>query len=200
MATVVVWSLTSGCCTSLERATAVNAELGKQNIARAEPAMRSAARRHGATLLPDQPRGLWFTPLCGATPEATLRTRRTQCAGRRRLRRMGLQADLRAKRSCSAILPSPLVRSFARHEPSLVPSGFPRERASRVPGLRKPLSQVASVGGELLRIDVAFRPHLRLAHAAPAPFARRPFRNVETTKPRRDKARPALRTCGKIHE
>ena len=64
--------LTSGCCTSLRRATEINAELREQNIARAGPAMHRAAQRQGATLLPVQLRSLGFRPLCSATQDTAL--------------------------------------------------------------------------------------------------------------------------------
>jgi len=69
---VALCSLASGCCTSLRRAIEINAELQEQNTSRAEPAMRSAAQRQGATLLLDQPRQLGFAPLCSATQDSAL--------------------------------------------------------------------------------------------------------------------------------
>lgn len=74
LAAVALYSLTSGCCTSRHRAVEINAELREQNIARAEPAMNSAAQRQGATLLLDRPQGLGFTPLCDETPDRAPRT------------------------------------------------------------------------------------------------------------------------------
>lgn len=64
---VVVWSLTSGCCTSMRRAAALDDELRQENIARAEPAVLSAVERRGATLLPDEPQLLGLIPMCDAT-------------------------------------------------------------------------------------------------------------------------------------
>jgi hypothetical protein len=70
-------SLASGCCTSMIRAAKIDDELRQQNLARAESAMRSAAQRQGATLLPDQPRELGFKPLCDTTEDTGLRTERS---------------------------------------------------------------------------------------------------------------------------
>jgi hypothetical protein len=52
-------------CTSRERAAEVDAKLREENIARAEPAMRDAAERHGAELLPDRVQYIGFVALCG---------------------------------------------------------------------------------------------------------------------------------------
>lgn len=65
---VVSW-FTSGCCTSLGRARAIDEEMRQENLARAEPAILRAAQRRGATLLPDRPLELGFTPFCGAAPD-----------------------------------------------------------------------------------------------------------------------------------
>lgn len=70
-------SLTSACCTSMRRAAEIDDELRQQNLARAEPAMRRAAQRQGATLLPDQARTLGFKPLCDTTQNSAVRTERS---------------------------------------------------------------------------------------------------------------------------
>ena len=66
LATVALVTLANGCCTSRQRASEINAELYLQNVARAEPTMRRAARQQGAELLPDLPRGLGLVPECAA--------------------------------------------------------------------------------------------------------------------------------------
>ena len=60
----LVATVAAGCCTSMQRATAINAELEAKNRARAEPAMRSAAEQRGATLLPDRAYDLQLWPVC----------------------------------------------------------------------------------------------------------------------------------------
>jgi len=51
----------------MQRAAEIDGELRRENSARAEPAMRLAAQRQRATLLPDQPQGLGLTRVCDAT-------------------------------------------------------------------------------------------------------------------------------------
>lgn len=57
-------TLAVGCCASMQRATAINAALEADNRARAEPSMRSAAERRGATLLPHRPEEVQLMALC----------------------------------------------------------------------------------------------------------------------------------------
>lgn len=74
-AAAAVWALTTGCCASRQRAAEIDDALRRQNIDRAEPVMLDVAQRQGATLLPNRPLGLGFTPLCGETG-TTLRSGR----------------------------------------------------------------------------------------------------------------------------
>jgi hypothetical protein len=68
VAAVTVCPLPGGCCMSMQRAAEINDELHQQNVARAEPAMLSAAQRQGATLLPDQPLRLSTSSAGGRYP------------------------------------------------------------------------------------------------------------------------------------
>ncbi len=61
---VLLATLAVGCCASMQRATAINAALDADNRARAEPSMRSAAERRGATLLPHHPAAVQLMALC----------------------------------------------------------------------------------------------------------------------------------------
>jgi hypothetical protein len=78
LAALVAWGvLANGCqpCLGNPAADALDADLRSKNRANAEPAMRAAAARAGAILLPDTPITLNFTPLCDSNqPESALGT------------------------------------------------------------------------------------------------------------------------------
>lgn len=64
-------TLAAGCCSSMQRAGAIDAALDVENRERAEPSMRSAAERHGAALLPDRPQDIQLMPLCRPDVESS---------------------------------------------------------------------------------------------------------------------------------
>jgi hypothetical protein len=68
IAVAAVGLVAAGChpCLPMAQAEAARGRLEAQNRARAEPAMREAARLHGAVLLPTAPQDLPLPPFCGA--------------------------------------------------------------------------------------------------------------------------------------